>query len=393
VDEMTSMPLDGEGTGFVERWIHDNDVHLQSGMKCVDCHRNGIDHLMVRGFEGQAHPDSDVMQTLSCTGCHLGVDQDDAHTLNHFTMDEYRDKTTLATRLGSPMPLHEGLPAVHFDRLSCTACHGGTVPREESIRAMTSLAHGLGEKKHWTGEELPLIATPVFAKLDDGKIYPMRAMWPAFWGYMEEGNPVPLPPEEVYDVTRKSLRVRKNFVEEVFLKKPEEGWEQFEEKTVKGLVAIRKEFKVEQPAYVSAGVTYGLDDTGEALTVLEESPMQSMVRWPLAHNVRPAGWSLGTGGCVECHADDGRIFASTVNPLGPVRSDVAPRPEEAEPVDLPVITMASIQGIEDWERMIWNQLFQGRATFKYVIAASMGTTLLCICIAMVLGVSRKREVT
>ena len=36
------------------RWHSDTDVHLRAGMLCVDCHRNGLDHMITRGYEGES---------------------------------------------------------------------------------------------------------------------------------------------------------------------------------------------------------------------------------------------------------------------------------------------------------------------------------------------------
>ena len=33
-----------------DRWESEEDVHLAAGMTCVDCHRNGVEHLIVRGI-------------------------------------------------------------------------------------------------------------------------------------------------------------------------------------------------------------------------------------------------------------------------------------------------------------------------------------------------------
>src|ERR1043165_3077486 len=35
------------------RWHSDRDIHLRAGMSCIDCHRNGVDHMVVRGYEGE----------------------------------------------------------------------------------------------------------------------------------------------------------------------------------------------------------------------------------------------------------------------------------------------------------------------------------------------------
>lgn len=58
-------------SGIEQRWIHDEDVHLRAGMVCADCHRNGIDHHIVRGFDGEQNPSGQEVATLSCRGCHL----------------------------------------------------------------------------------------------------------------------------------------------------------------------------------------------------------------------------------------------------------------------------------------------------------------------------------
>src|SRR5207244_11240622 len=31
----------------------DLDFHIRASMSCVDCHRNGVDHMIVRGYEGE----------------------------------------------------------------------------------------------------------------------------------------------------------------------------------------------------------------------------------------------------------------------------------------------------------------------------------------------------
>ncbi len=44
------------GDGIAPEWVHDEDVHLRAGMSCTDCHRNGIAHHTVRGYDGEQHP-------------------------------------------------------------------------------------------------------------------------------------------------------------------------------------------------------------------------------------------------------------------------------------------------------------------------------------------------
>ena len=386
--------------GIDARWIHDDDVHLRAGMDCTDCHRNGINHHIARGYDGEQNPSgATTMETLSCVGCHMGVDHGNDVPVNSKV-------TARPGRLGSPHPAHAGLPPLHFDKLSCTACHGGPVPRDQAVRIMTSLAHGIGEEGHRTGMEFPAILGPVYSKDSSGKVFPNRVMWAAFWGTMVDGKITPIPPEQVYDLTRKSLRVRKDFVSELLkpkmsssdLKKilgedryktkpdqwtseetekvttaqTEEGTAVFGEKVYAALAAIEKELEVESAVYVSSGMVYAKGDEEDTVKVIDVTDDQAtrMVQWPMAHNVRPAGWSLGVAGCTECHSEDAKLFTSRVAAIGP------------GPDDGPPISMASLQSVNPDQRLAWNELFKGRASFKYVIASSIGILLMILCVGI-----------
>ncbi|TWU42002.1 hypothetical protein [Novipirellula artificiosorum] len=395
--------------GIESRWVHDQDVHLQSGMQCTDCHRNGIDHAIVRGFEGESEQSADpemhiVMDTLTCAGCHLGPDHDDESVSLIDTEIAAR-----SGRLGSPMPLHEGLPPVHFEKLSCTACHSGPIPTDEAKRIMTSFAHGLGSKDHRTGQELPAMVAPVFAQGEDGKISPHRAIWPAFWGTLAEGQLTPVDPAKVYDMTRKTLRVRRGFVEEIVLpelssseRKEVLGEERakvdateltdeeneklasaqkklgettFNEKVAAALESIEAELGIETAVYVSSGFVYQASEDGKSIVKLADDAIKNreaveMVSWPLAHNVRPAGWSLGVGGCLECHSEGSAIFDSTVQSVGP------------GPDQLAAVRMSEVRGTNPNQVLLWNQLFGGRKLFKFIIAASIGV----LSISLLIGI-------
>ncbi|MDG2221321.1 MAG: hypothetical protein P8L85_08080 [Rubripirellula sp.] len=380
--------------GIEPRWVHDQDVHLRAGMDCVDCHRNGIDHHIVRGFEGEDHPSGVAVETLSCRGCHLGAEegQDESIALR-------------PGRLGSPRPLHVGLPPLHFEKLSCTACHGGPIPKAEAAGIMTSLSHGLGEKGHRTGEELPRLKAPVYLPGDDGEVGPHRAMWPAFWGELKDGKVTPLAPSQVYDATRRALRVRKDFRDEVLNAKlssselkellgeqrakldqewsnqeqsqvdvaaSEKGRQQFNQKVYAALLAIEDELKVDQAVYVSSGFVYGKGTEEDTVNKIEvdDSRATSMIAWPMAHQVRPAGWSLGATGCIECHSEDGKFFSSNVSAIGP-------GPDQGEPV-----TMASLQDVDPDQRLQWNEMFQGRKSFKFLVGGSIVILLMTLFVGI-----------
>ncbi|MDF7823096.1 cytochrome c3 family protein [Pontiellaceae bacterium B12227] len=137
------------------------DVHAAAGLSCVDCHRNGEDHQILRG----------TTETMSCAACHT-------------------EEGEIAGQAGAPVAHHKGLPPIHFEELTCTACHSGLKPGDEPQVVRTSRANKLGiyGRAQWYTES-PFIVEPVYVRNDEGKIEPRRMMWPAFWAD-SEGNPL-----------------------------------------------------------------------------------------------------------------------------------------------------------------------------------------------------------
>ncbi|MDB6026984.1 MAG: hypothetical protein JWM68_3207, partial [Verrucomicrobiales bacterium] len=207
-----------EGQGSDTRWHSDKDVHLRAGMSCVDCHRNGIDHMVVRGYEGEVNDraitedsinirlkllrrdnaqltDADakklaeqqlkeelgMVATLSCRGCHYG------------SSDAKQEAAQLGSRLGAPRPVHTGMPPIHFEKLTCTACHAGPVPSDTTQIVHTSLAHKLGIPAAAHGENTaPQIVQSVFLRDANGKIAPHKMVWPSYWGYLTDKKVKPM---------------------------------------------------------------------------------------------------------------------------------------------------------------------------------------------------------
>ncbi|MHC4194615.1 MAG: cytochrome c3 family protein [Planctomycetota bacterium] len=118
-----------------EKWPTDEDVHLTAGMTCVDCHRNGLEHKIIRGYEGEAlETQNPHAAGLSCKGCHLG---------------EESSVVPLAGRMGAPVPKHSGIPLVHFDKLTCTACHSGPWPEQVTWSPSAYNLSGFCSRKRW----------------------------------------------------------------------------------------------------------------------------------------------------------------------------------------------------------------------------------------------------
>jgi len=177
------------------KYAFDEDVHSAAGLKCVSCHRNNLRHAMIRGYEGEAE-DYPGMEgkDFTCAGCHLGD-------------ESAKGQKALSGRLGAPYPRHKGLPAVHFERLSCTVCHSGPWPGKELTRVRTSRANRLGiyGVARWS-TDLPAIIEPVYIRERNGKLAPNRMLWPAFWAEEKDGALIPLKPEAVITAAGDILR-------------------------------------------------------------------------------------------------------------------------------------------------------------------------------------------
>jgi hypothetical protein len=418
----TNVPADSlSGT----RWLHDEDVHLRAGLACADCHRNGLDHQTVRGFEGEQHPAGTMIASLSCQGCHLGDDSASG------------DWLARGGRLGAPKPAHAGLPPVHFEKMSCTACHSGPLPQQQAARQINSIAHHLGEHVKRTGDEFPAIVGPVNlplalaapsekraqAETDESspetdlstdqpaivdashtptaKYTPQRLLWSSFWGTLEQGQVTPLNPEVAHELVRRPLKVRRDFTQElgdVSLsltqrkailgddrarikeeeRTPQEQQkireaesaarqEQINERLLGALTAIEAEFPGKQAVFVTGGtgwVRYGQDKL-KILSAEELGSAAEPYAWPMAHNVRPARQSLGAQGCTECHSDTSTFFFADVQPVGLVPNQVL------EPIKVHNLQQADIARLQRW-----NALFGGRSVFK--VASLIALSLTCL---------------
>jgi len=288
------------GSNGPERWAADEDMHLMAGLRCVDCHRNGVEHNIIRGYEGEEFISANPLATTSsCEGCHT------------------------TGRLGAPLLKHShaGMPPVHFDKLSCTACHSGPWPREKTGLTKTSRAHSLGIAGiNKSPEVLPHILYPVFAKQSNGKITPYKMFWPAFWGTVKEGKVTPINLEVVRETIGIILAKQKL---------PRSGdWRILTtEHIAEALDSLQK--KIEGKAvYISGGKLYKKDDKGKLVTAEHDAAKPYL--WPIAHNVRPAAQSLGIRRCEDCHATDAPFFFGAVAVDSPIAEERATSKEMIE---------------------------------------------------------------
>ena len=407
-----------------QRWAHDDDIHLRAGMACVDCHRNGLDHETVRGYLGQEHPSPDLIATLSCQGCHQGTSSD--HNPNDFAKSSHTEFTT-GGRMGSPIPLHRGLPPLHFEKLTCTACHSGPVAGETPVRELTSQLHKLGRHERRTGNESPGVFAPVILPvksmttsehLDEsqGVYTPHRLMWPAFWGLIHNGQVEPLEPESVYQLTRKTLKSKKDLSDEIGEIKPsltdrkkllgddrakakedewtheerdkiekwivEESQAQIDTRIADSLDEIQKVSPADHIAvYVTGGQAYrrasGDESKLELASTKDVGEAIKPTVWPLGHNVRPARQALGANGCIECHREEAPFFASRIEAMG-----MLPGKANAS------FAVHELQNADTVRLSSWNSLFANRSIFKYFAFACLGLTTLVVlsCATRSLGI-------
>jgi hypothetical protein len=327
-------------------WQHDGDIHLRKGLSCNDCHRHGIDHAVTRNYEGEATDRNDPsLAVLSCRGCHLGAEGASV-------------TGPLGGKLGSPRPAHKGLPPLHLEKLSCTACHSGPWPSESLMRVQTSMAHALGlEKPTRKAESLPAIVEPVFRRTaPGGQIAPYRTVWPNFWGRIQGGSVMPITPAQVKTAAKEILpAVRET---EAAASTP------LTDEQISGtLAALGSEGG--EAVYISGERLWhrlpdgklGIVPTPPATVAAAAFPYS----WPIAHDVRPASQALGVRGCTDCHSSSSSIFFGQVAAVGPVQTERAV-----------VWPMHRLRGESGFINRIWPLAFAGRTLMKIVVFACAG---------------------
>lgn len=270
-----------------KQWMLDTDVHIQSGMNCVDCHRNGDDHMITRGIEADG-----MGKALSCAGCHIGYDD---------------EQMPSSGRLGAPKAEHPGIPAIHFEKLTCTACHSGVWPKDEVGRIRTSRIHRTGlHGKHNQNLTMPHVYGPVLMKGADGKIGPYKLIWPAYWANFTAGKITPLLPATVLDSAGSVLNQTTEKVD---------GWMPLTQEVITAVLNTLNTID-NQVVYIAGGQLFSLNEQG-----VLESRQDDHARpyaWAMAHDVRSGEQSLGVRTCNDCHSNRSTFFFGNLEVDTPV---------------------------------------------------------------------------
>ncbi|MEN8127427.1 MAG: hypothetical protein ABFR90_06435 [Planctomycetota bacterium] len=331
--------------GEENEWTRDEDVHLKAGLNCVDCHRNGDDHMITRGTETEGHG-----TTLSCEGCHLG---------------EAEDRPGVG-RMGAPKPAHRGIPTIHFEKMTCTACHSGPRPSEQADRWKTARMHKTGlHGKHAPHVPQPHVYAPVLMKGADGKIGPYKLFWPAYWAYMKEDSLTPIAPDRVMELSGNILNT---YTEKV------DDWRPLTEDQIAGVLA-KLSSDDKKAIYIAGGKMYQL--SGDNQLQSSDPPLAQPYAWPMAHDVRPAEQSLGVRKCKDCHTTDSAVFFGNVEVDSPVKAEGTPE----------FIEMIELQGIDRLYMRTFNASFMFRPFLKIIALASCGLVVLVLLAYIVRAVA------
>lgn len=294
------------------------DVHLQRGMTCVDCHKNGMDHRIA---------------TTSCRDCHT------------------------SPKGAGPQPKHAGIPLVHFEKLSCTVCHSGVTAGGARAQVRTARANRIGiyGRAQWAAD-VPNVVEPVFVKNAEGKIEPHRMAWPSYFAELgEDGAVKPLSPDTVA-----ALGAR--------------GTNAFTKAVVAGMLnALKAKDPDSSFGFIGHGRLWTVEGEGTNATVVaSEHKAAAPVSWPVGHDVRPARQARGAepAKCADCHTSDSEFFFGKVAPTGPI-ADAGVEP----------IQQTEFLGLSPAYHAVLGTTFAMRPLFKVFLWSVFGLLCLFGCAA------------
>ncbi len=300
------------------------DVHLQRGLRCVDCHVNGMDHRV---------------ETTSCAACHTGKDG------------------------AGPKPVHAGIPLVHFKTLACTVCHAGVTEGGAPAQVRTARANRIGVygRAQWA-TDTPAILEPVFVRNEQGVIEPRRMMWPSgFYRADAKGALTPLAPDAARLMTSNAFAAVSN-------------------DTAITRAKIQVALKNAGPTvrYVAGGLVYALD-AGGALVTTAGAPEAQPVSWAFGHDVRPARQARGAAPvtCAACHTADSAFFLGEIAPLSPVVDG-----------NEPTVKQADLLKVDGFYYATLGTTFAMRPLFKFVLWTVFALLCLFVAAAAAAALNR-----
>lgn len=368
-----------KGTTFSDR----RDVHINAGLKCVDCHAAGSMasdsrikgkevHQFGKGDDPSGNVRNDLDNTVrTCTDCHI------------------------TGYLNAPIAKHNWLPPLHLDLISCQACHINERPVKAALVQVSDVYNPgtkitppgkyiwtfydqhlkywnhYGELEMFTAKDQPTDPfIPSLAKYK-GKIYPVNMVSSAWPGIYTEGKPGLNQPKmgDIYQMWVMHLKDKATYPE---LSKitdnngdsiPEVN-SAFEIDALIQSVTEHLKFKGynltgKQIVWVNNDRMYfnGKDFKFLEKEIHEASPYASVHKF--SHDVAPARAALGKNGCTDCHTfNSSFLFASTLK---------YPFDEDANPVTEPQYKRLGISGFMAYTGAIRESLL--KPVFYFALSA------------------------
>lgn len=317
-----------KGTSYSSR----RDVHIQAGLKCVDCHPAGSkatddrirlkeSHQFGKGDDPSGNVRNDLDNTLrDCKDCHL------------------------KGYLNAPIANHSWLPPLHLEKIACQTCH---IPERSVKAALVQVSdvynpgtkisppgkhiwtfydqhlnywNHYGELEMFTAKDQPTDPfTPSLASYK-GMIYPMNMVhsaWPGIYTAGVKGLNQPKMADiyQMWTMHRKD----KTVYPQLSIIKDDNADSIPEVNTAAEIDAFISSVKSHLlfKGYELGGkeIVWVNNDkmyfTGEKFQLIEKeiyeaSPYASVHKF--SHDVAPAKAALGTKGCVDCHATSSEFF-------------------------------------------------------------------------------------
>lgn len=372
-----------KGTTYANR----RDVHLNAGLKCVDCHPAGsmAANELVRGKEihqfGKGDdPSGNVRNDLDntvrdCKDCHL------------------------TGYLNAPIAKHDWLPPMHLEDIACQTCH---IPERPAKAAMVQVSdvYNPGPKinpppKHiWTFYDQHLNYWNHYGELDmftakdqptdpfvpslalyKGKIYPMNMVHSSWPGIYTEGKPGLDQPKmkDIFEMWTMHRKDKNNYPElsEIVDNNGDSIPEVNTATEIAALinsVASHLKFKGydltgKQIVWVNNDRMYlnGKDFKMLDKEIYEASPYASVHKF--SHDVAPAAAAIGINGCTDCHAfKSSFFFAQTLK---------YPFDENGNPVTEPQYKRLGISGLMAYTGAVRESIVKPIMNFALVALLSL----------------------
>lgn len=332
-----------------EMFLHNNqDVHLKAGMTCVDCHRNDLNHDMIKGYEDEwIEKENPSVAAYSCEGCHIGNNDSESPINGNF---------------GAPVPAHKGIPAVHFDRMTCTVCHAGKWPEEKASLVKTSRSHKLGAHFAFKSENAyPHIQSSVFVNSENDKIELSNILWSSYWA-IKRGLVIQPMDIEFLENRLRPLMNLDSLLSAGIVPKISDSL----------MTYILTELNSSdhpggEVIYVSGDKQVRLTEENK-LEIISNTDTE-VYSWPVGHAVRPASQALGIRGCNDCHSYNSNFFFSNIESESFIES--AP---------MIIYSMTDLMRINSAYQKVFSLSFFFRPLLKFIIIISCALIFLTVLV-------------